>query len=230
MQFIYLLIASIIFSVLLSSAKELPTSLEELPAQNNLPDLFQFDDGKKVKNLDDWKERRKELIEPLMFYQYGFIPPRPDKVTPRLDKEKAHPSGTGKEHWITLIIDSKKNLEMRIVIYEPNTPGPHPVIIEEEGSLGGSKNAERFMKKNYLFIEYARHDLDPDRKNTTGAAQKAYPEYDWETLAVWAWGGMRVVDYLESRNDVDMEKIAITGHSRGEKWHCSPGPSMNASH
>ena len=101
MQFIYLLIASIIFSVLLSSAKELPTSLEELPAQNNLPDLFQFDDGKKVKNLDDWKERRKELIEPLMFYQYGFIPPRPDKVTPRLDKEKAHPSGTGKEHWIT---------------------------------------------------------------------------------------------------------------------------------
>ena len=217
MQFIYLLIASIIFSVLLSSAKELPTILEELPAQKNLPDLFQFDDGKKVKNLDDWKERRKELIEPLMFYQYGSIPPRPDKVTPRLDKEKAHPSGTGKEHWITLIIDSKKNLEMRIVIYEPNTPGPHPVIIEEEGSLGGSKNAERFMKKNYLFIEYARHDLDPDRKNTTGAAQKAYPEYDWETLAVWAWGGMRVVDYLESRNDVDMEKIAITGHSRGGK-------------
>jgi len=217
MQFIYLLIASLLFSVLLSSAKELPTSLKELPAQKNLPDLFKFDNGKKVKDLNDWKQRRKELVEPLMFYQYGSIPPRPDKVTPRLDKEKAHSSGIGKEHWITLIIDSKKKLEMRLVIYEPNTPGPHPVIIEEEGSLGGSKNAERFMKKNYLFIEYARHDLDPDRKNTTGAAQKAYPEYDWETLAVWAWGGMRVVDYLESRNDVDMKKIAITGHSRGGK-------------
>ena len=71
------MIASVLFSVLLSSAKELPTSLEELPAQKNLPDLFKFEDGKKVKNLDDWKERRKEIIEPLMFYQYGSIPPRP---------------------------------------------------------------------------------------------------------------------------------------------------------
>ena len=130
MQSIYLLIASVLFSVLLSSAKELPTSLEELPAQKNLPDLFKFEDGKKVKNLNDWKERRKELVEPLMFYQYGSIPPRPDKVTPRLDKEMAHPSNIGKEQWITLIIDSKKKLEMRLVIYEPNAPGPHPVIIE----------------------------------------------------------------------------------------------------
>ena len=215
--FFYLLIASLIFNVHSSLAKELPTSLKEIPAQDNLPDLFKFDNGKKVKDLKDWKERRKELVEPLMFYQYGSIPPRPDKVTPKLDKEKAHPSGIGKERWITLIIDSKRKLQMRLVIYEPNTPGPHPVIIEEEGSLGGSKNAERFMKKNYLFIEYARHDLDPDRKGTEGPAQKAYPENDWETLAVWAWGGMRVVDYLEGRTDVDMKKIAITGHSRGGK-------------
>ena len=217
MQYLYLLMASLIFSVPLSLAKELPTSLKELPAQDNLPDLFKFDNGKKVKYLKDWKERRKELVEPLMFYQYGSIPPRPDKIISRLDKEKDHTSGVGKEKWITLIIGSKRKLEMRLVIYEPNTPGPHPVIIEEEGSLGGSKNAVRFMKKNYLFIEYARHDLDPDRKGTIGPAQKAYPEHDWETLAVWAWGGMRVVDYLESRNDVDMKSIAITGHSRGGK-------------
>ena len=126
--------ASLIFSVPLSLAKELPTSLKELPAQDNLPDLFKFDNGKKVKDLKDWKERRKELVEPLMFYQYGSIPPRPDKIKSRLDKEKDHTSGVGKEKWITLIIGSKRKLEMRLVIYEPNTPGPHPVIIEEEGA------------------------------------------------------------------------------------------------
>ena len=151
-----------------------------------------------------------------MYYQYGSIPPRPDIVTSRIDREKDHSSGIGKEIWKTLIIGSKRKLEMRLVIYQPNTPGPHPGIGEEEETAEG-KNAVRFMKKNYLFIEYARHDLDPDKKNTVGPAQKAYPEYDWETLAVWAWGGMRVVDYLESRNDVDMKSIAITGHSRGGK-------------
>ena len=217
MPFRKILIPLLWTTITISAAKGLPTNLKDLPPQNSLPDLFKFNDGTKVTSLAEWKERRKELVEPLMFYQYGSIPPRPDEVTFRTDKEKNHSSGIGKEHWLTLIIGSKRKLEMRIVIYEPKTPGPHPVIIEEEGSLGGSKNAERFMKKNYLFIEYARHDLDPDRKNTAGPAQKAYPEHDWETLAVWAWGGMRVVDYLEGRNDVDMQSIAITGHSRGGK-------------
>ena len=73
MQYLYLLMASLIFSVPLSLAKELPTSLKELPAQDNLPDLFKFDNGKKVKDLKDWKERRKELVEPLMFYQYRRV-------------------------------------------------------------------------------------------------------------------------------------------------------------
>ena len=211
------LMSAVMMTATMSLAKDLPTDLKDLPTQRDLPDLFTFNDGKKVKSLENWKERRQELIKPLMFYQYGSMPPKPDQVMFRTDKEKNHSSGIGKEIWKTLIIDSKKKLEMRLVIYKPNTPGPHPVIIEEEGSLGGSKNAERFMKKNYLFIEYARHDLDPDRKNTKGPAQKAYPKYDWETLAVWAWGGMRVVDYLESREDVDMKSIAITGHSRGGK-------------
>ena len=216
-EFLFFLVTIFFIITSILSASPLPTDLDKIPAQENLPDLFKFNDGRKVKNLEHWSERRKELVEPLMYYQYGSIPPRPDIVTSRIDREKGHSSGIGKEIWKTLFIGSKRKLEMRLVIYQPNTPGPHPVIIEEEGSLGGSKNAVRFMKKNYLFIEYARHDLDPDKKNTVGPAQKAYPEYDWETLAVWAWGGMRVVDYLESRNDVDMKSIAITGHSRGGK-------------
>ena len=28
---------------------------------------------------------------------------------------------------------------------------------------------------------------------------------------------MRLVDYLETRNDIDLERIATTGHSRGGK-------------
>ena len=121
----------------MSLAKDLPTDLKDLPTQRDLPDLFTFNDGKKVKNLENWKERRQELIRPLMFYQYGSMPPKPDQVMFRTDKEKNHSSGIGKEIWKTLIIDSKKKLEMRLVIYKPNTPGPHPVIIEEEGSKVG---------------------------------------------------------------------------------------------
>lgn len=52
----------------------------------------------------------------------------------------------------------------------------------------------------------------PDSRHRLGGpAQRAYPEYDWATLAVWAWGGMRVVDYLESREDIDMQRIGLSG-------------------
>ena len=204
-------------SVPLSPGSELPTDLAQLPPSATLPDLLTFKDNRKVLTRDDWRARRNELIAPLLFYQYGRMPPRPDRVTVRVDRIREHQSGLGTEEWMTLVIDSRKKLEMRIVAYVPRTKGPHPVIIEEEGALGGSRNAAMFMKKNYLFIEYARGDLAPDRRGSIGPAQRAYPEFDWAMLAVWAWGGMRVVDYLESRPDVDHERIAITGHSRGGK-------------
>ena len=204
-------------SLLPSPDSALPTDLAQLPPSTTLPDLLTFKDGHKVTTRDDWRTRRNELITPLLFYQYGRIPPRPDRVTVRVDRIREHQSGLGTEEWMTLVIDSRKKLEMRIVAYVPRTKGPHPVIIKEEGSLGGSRNAAMFMRKNYLFIEYARGDLAPDRRGSIGPAQRAYPEFDWAMLAVWAWGGMRVVDYLESRTDVDHERIAITGHSRGGK-------------
>ena len=50
-----------------------------------------------------------------------------------------------------------------------------------------------------------------------GPAQLAYSDHDWGTLAVWAWGATRVVDYLESRDDVVMSHLGIAGHSRGGK-------------
>ena len=201
------------FSALLASflvaffahGQEPPTSLDAFPASSEFTDLFTFNNGKPVKNLDDWKRRRRELIAPLMFYQYGRIPPKPDQVSARLDRREPHSSGLGTLNLMTLIIDSEKKLEMQIALYEPNTPGPHPVIIEEDGNPGVSKNVPIFLAKNYLHVEYARHHLDPDKNGVVGPAQKAYPDYDWATLAVWAWGGMRVVDYLETRDDIDMK-------------------------
>ncbi len=156
-------------------ASDLPETVGALPVTQGLPDLFTFNDGTRVQSLDDWNRRRSELIAPLMYYQYGRMPPRPDQVTARVDKQQQHESRLGTETWLTLVIDSRKKLEMRIVIYQPNTDGPHPVIIEEEGSLGGSKNAWMFLQKNYMFIEYARHDLDPDKNNTIGPCKLLIP-------------------------------------------------------
>lgn len=33
-------------------------------------------------------------------------------------------------------------------------------------------------------------------------------------ISAWAWGLMRIADYLQSRNDIDQSKLMVTGHSR----------------
>ena len=153
----------------------------------------------------------------LLYYEYGRMPPRPDRIDVVVDRARPHRSGKGREEWLTLVIGSKRQLRMRLVMYVPYEDGPHAVIVREEGRLGGTREVPMFLDAGYIFIEYARHDLDPDRDEAIGPAQEAYPDYDWATLAVWAWGGMRVVDYLETRKEADLKRIVITGHSRGGK-------------
>ena len=51
----------------------LPVDAEAYPAIAQLPDLFTFNDNHPVKSVGDWRRRRRELIELLMFYQYGRI-------------------------------------------------------------------------------------------------------------------------------------------------------------
>ncbi len=203
------------------AGEELPTfPLEGLPSTRGLPDVLVGRDGKRIETVAAWRARREEILAEILFYQYGRVPPRPDSVTAKVERRKPHASGLGDVEWIVLTIDSKKRLSMRAVLYVPKSTehaGRRPVVIREEGSLGGARHASMFLEKGTIFVEYARHDLDPDRNNVVGPAQKAYPDYDWATLAVWAWGGMRVVDYLETRDDVDRKRIAITGHSRGGK-------------
>ncbi|HSH94606.1 MAG TPA: DUF5060 domain-containing protein, partial [Roseimicrobium sp.] len=58
---------------------------------------------------------------------------------------------------------------------------------------------------------------DPDAVEERGIEtyfKKSDPSNDCATIAAWAWGLQRAVDYLVTTPDIDQHRIVVTGHSR----------------
>jgi hypothetical protein len=74
----------------------------------------------------------------------------------------------------------------------------------------------------YVTIVYNSIETDTDgqtnvnivRKLALAPGQTVPAADEWGTIAAWAWGISRVVDYLETDKAVDAKRIAITGVSR----------------
>ena len=79
------------------------------------------------------------------------------------------------------------------------------------------------ISRGYGFATFHESDIDPDMDDFTDGIHPYYPELPgpdearWGTIAAWAWGLQRAVDYLVTDPGVDAHKICVTGHSRRGK-------------
>ena len=83
-------------------------------------------------------------------------------------------------------------------------------------------NIEKVIARGYGVATFYGGDIDPDKPDfSDGVHPHFYKEgqtepgpHDWGTIAAWAWGLHRAVDYLTTDDDVDASRIAVVGHSR----------------
>jgi cephalosporin-C deacetylase-like acetyl esterase len=79
---------------------------------------------------------------------------------------------------------------------------------------------EKIVERGYAVATFYNGDVDPDRPDERGVQayfRKQDPKYDCGTIAAWAWGLHRAVDYLVTDidvNNVNKSHIIVTGHSR----------------
>ena len=57
-----------------------PLDIEALPSIPQLPDPFLRDNGQRIHAPSDWKAQRKALLEKVLQYEYGPLPPAPRNV------------------------------------------------------------------------------------------------------------------------------------------------------
>ena len=133
---------------------------------SSLPELMATESGNPIHRPVDWAIRREEIKALLKYYEYGHIPPRPDKVVATRIEERPFSKFQGREERMTLLIGSKDRIPLRVAVYLPNLPGPFPVLIREEHALGHIEEVPMILARGYGFVEFAREDLDPDKKHS----------------------------------------------------------------
>ncbi len=81
---------------------------------------------------------------------------------------------------------------------------------------------EDVLSRGYAVATFYCGDVDPDRADKREGVQahvlnkgetKPGPN-DWGSVAAWAWGIMRTVDYLVTDADLDKDRMIVVGHSR----------------
>ncbi len=87
---------------------------------------------------------------------------------------------------------------------------------------------EKIIDRGYAVITMCYLDIYPDAHGpemTDHSIVSLFPDYRergtfsdaWGAIGAWAWGSSRIVDFLETQDWVDLDKIAIMGHSRQGK-------------
>lgn len=94
---------------------------------------------------------------------------------------------------------------------------------QRRGGHAGVYEIENTINRGYAAATFAVADMDPDKPDWTDGIHAKYKNAPgdsltrWGTIAAWAWGIHRVIDYLETDPDIDQDRICVTGWSRRGK-------------
>jgi hypothetical protein len=205
-----------------------------------LPDVLKTADGKKVDSVAAWESvRRPEVLELFKKQVFGRNPlERPaalrfeavdagtdmlegKALRKRINIRYAGPGGEG---------------TIRLIAFIPKAATPAPAFLlicnRPEQNIDPDrvvKNpfwpAEELVARGYAALSFQTGDVDPDTFDgfTNGVHSvfqpdpKARTAESWGTIAAWAWGASRVMDWIETEPLIDRAHVAVVGHSRGGK-------------
>lgn len=208
----------------------------KIPAYT-LPDLLTTSNNLKITGKKEWASlRRPELLELFTSQVYGRVPPTPYQTSFRVVKEdKQAMDGLATLKLVDITVTaSSGSLTIHMGLFIPNSrkkPVPAFLLIcnRTPSNIDFTRTeksefwpAEEAIARGYAMAAFDNADVDPDKfddfKNGIhGLLDNGRTPESWGTIAAWAWGASRCLDYLVTDKDIAGDKVAVVGHSRGGK-------------
>jgi len=209
-------------------------------ADLNLPDPLTALDGTRITSARQWQTlRRGEILELFRTHVYGRAPVgRPESLRFSVtDLQPAAMDGRAKRKLVEIHYAGAGGAGViRLVLFTPRearNPAPCFLLINNRGPENIDPDrkvkspfwpAELIIGRGYAAAAFMNSDVALDTRESFqsgvhtvfGTATNRKPD-TWGTIAAWAWGASRVMDYLETDKDIDAKRVAVVGHSRGGK-------------
>ncbi len=196
-------------------------------------------DGQAITTEADWLLRRAELMDLATQFVYGRMPPKPPSIEMRTVSTRPILDGVAVETTGELrIAHLGQATHVRVGLIRPVGTRKVAVIIKNDRwrfslddippgnkrdlyqRTGRKEVFEEVLPlaigRGYAICKFIRNDVaadDFDSRKTGVLAM--YDEYDWGTLAAWAWAYQPIIDWLVNDENIDESRIIATGHSRG---------------
>jgi len=207
-----------------------------------LPDLLTTLTGNRIQTREAWEQtRRLEILTLLNEQMYGIRPvERPDKLSFHVLSSEPALDGLAMRKQIRIEYSGTGGTgAIRLLLFVP-AAGPKPAPAFLLAAIKGQQVLDapdptayeefwpvrQIVKRGYAAAAYQVEDLDPDDRTLPyldgvhgvfGPFESPKPANAWGSMSAWAWGASRILDYLETDPDVDDQRVAIIGHSRGGK-------------
>lgn len=211
------------------------TRAAEPPAA--LPDPLRLADGGQVATAEMWRaKRRAEILESFRTQVYGRTPKmasRPSFVVKDVTPGMMGGTATRKQVAITVEGPGGK-LTFNLLLFVPSKaakPAPVFLLICNRGTdnIDPTREkkspfwpAEEIVARGYAAAAFQVGEVAPDRdahyqEGIFPVLGGARTPDSWATIAAWAWGASRAMDYFETDPQLDAKRVAVVGHSRGGK-------------
>jgi hypothetical protein len=202
-----------------------------------LPDVLVASSGKQITSAEEWERtRRPEILELFKHHVYGRSPvgspdslhyevvATPDVMEGQADRKQvtiAYEGPGGKGSFHLLIFIPKHAAKPCPVFLHLNNRGAE-LADPERIECSPFWPAELLVSRGYAAAVIQVAEIDPDLhdefKNGVHGVfdepNKPREKDAWGTIAAWAWGASRCMDYFETDPDIEHRLVAVGGHSR----------------
>ena len=182
--------------------------------------------GERVKTAEEWEKVRPLVLRTMLESEYGYLPEEPESVNFNIIEDDKIRYCAGKAVYMELeivctlngeefrfpvtYVYPKKGDEFKTFVhinFRPDVPDKY-------------MPTEEIIDNGFACASFCYQNVTSDDGDfTNGLAGVVYKnscrtDYSCGKIAMWAWAAMRVMDFLQTRDEVDKDNICVCGHSR----------------